>query len=130
MKPTVLYHGSQNKLIGDELIPRQARGLKEEDKLEGVYATRIKEFAIIKAILSSSGVNSKSSIDIIENNIHGLIHNGWPEAKEVYVYHLNPDNFENIPRNSHQYVSFKRIKPLEIEVIKTEDYIYLIKQVL
>ena len=49
MKPTILYCGSQNKLIGETLNPSQGDNSDErpENKLFGVYATDRKDFAIV-----------------------------------------------------------------------------------
>ena len=34
MKPKYLYHGSAKKLVGDKLIPKQAKDLKETKDIE------------------------------------------------------------------------------------------------
>jgi len=123
--PKVLYHGSPLKK--EILIPKKATGLnRKEDKLSAVYATRLKEFAIVMAILSSSGIKSKTIINIKGKRINGIFSEGEIKSEFVYLYYLSPKSFRNIPKGSHQYCSFEEVKPIRIEEIPVKDYIHLI----
>lgn len=127
MKLKMLYHGSSRKI--KKLNPKKAHGLnRKEDRLLGVYATRIKNFAITMALISSRGIKGKTSIDMKGKKIKGIISQGWPKQKYIYLYILDPKEFRNIPKGSHQYISQKSIIPIKENKLLVKDYIYLIKK--
>ena len=128
MKPELVYHGSAKTLVGERLKPRKARDLGNNpaNTQNGIYATDVKNHAIIMAILGSKGVEY-SSLAISDPDAKGIVFKGWPEQKEVFVYDLSPRSFKRTGENSHQWVSLEAVKPKMIEKIKVEDYIHLIR---
>lgn len=128
----ILYHGSSKKLMGDKLIPKRTidLGKNPENLIKGVYATDIKELAIAMAIICSKGVNS-SGLNFKKyekGKSKGIIYEGWPNQKEIYLYILPSRNFTKSKGIIHQFVSEKPVKPLKIERLKVENYLYLVKK--
>jgi len=129
MKPKILYHGSPHKLIGKKLIPKKADDLEKNkyNLLKGVYASSIKNSAISMAIISAKGV-FRSELKTHSKNPTGIIHQGWPKQKYIYLHILDSKNFKNLPRGSAQWISLKPVQPIKTEKLKILDYIYLIKK--
>ena len=133
MKIKYLYHGSGRRLRGDKLIPRKAKELDKKNKqnnFKGVYASDVKNEAIVMGILKSRGVQDSSCGFYTKHGtkVEAIIYGGWPKQKYFYLYTLPAETFESKPRGSHQWVSFKSIKPIKIEKLVIKDYIYLIKK--
>ena len=127
MKTKPLYHGSPRKL--KKLLPKKALGLsKKEDKLKAVYATDIKDFAITMTLISCKGVSGKSSVNLSNKKVKGIISKGWPKQKYIYLYFLDSKEFNNTPKGSHQHISTKSIKPQKEERLLIKDYINLISK--
>lgn len=125
----ILYHGSPKKLIGTKLIPKKPTDLeKEKENLyEGIYATDIKELAIAMAIICSKGVRG-SGVNFSKEKAKGIIYQGWPEQKEVYLYSLPSKTFKMTGKIKHQFVSSKPVKPIKIEKVLIKDYENLIRK--
>lgn len=124
---SVLYHGSGIKL--EELVPKKASCFNtKEGNLIGVYATRLRNYAIAIALYSSKGDKGIGTVKINGRKAELVIEKGYPKQEFIYVYTLNTDNFENIPQNSHQYISFVPVKPVKIEKLKTSDYLHIIRK--
>ncbi|MEK6912768.1 MAG: hypothetical protein AABX26_02315 [Nanoarchaeota archaeon] len=133
IKPKYLYHGSGRRLRGDKLIPKKAKELDKKNKhndFKGIYASDVKNEAIAMGILKSRGVKDSSCGFYTKHGIkvEAVIYWGWPEQKCFYLYTLPAETFENKPRGSHQWISFKSIKPIRIEKLIVKDYIYLIRK--
>ena len=127
MNSKFLYHGSRREIKGDRLLPRQATDLGErpENLHKAVYSTDIKELAITMAILGSRGVNS-SSLGFDKKSL-GIIYEGWPTQKNVYLYTLPTKTFKQEgPR--HQYYSTDPVKPIKIEKLVVQDYLHLVRK--
>jgi hypothetical protein len=122
-----LYHGSPNKIEGEFIRPSKANGLiRREDELNGIYATRIKDFAILKAIISCRGVIGPTEIRLDGKRIKARVKAGKPLQEEVYIYTFNDNPFSNSPIGSHQYFSESPVKPLRVEKIKVIEYMHMI----
>lgn len=129
MKPDYVYHGSARNLVGARIKPQKAKDLsgKRENSYTGIYATDIRDHAVIMAILGSRGVNG-SSLSLNDPEAKGIVYDGWPEQKEVFVYDLQSTNFRRTAPNSHQWISFDSIKPSRIETINVNDYIHMVRE--
>ena len=125
-KPKILYHGSPKKLIGYKLLPKKAidLGNKKENLHKAVYATDFKNSAIAMAIICSKGVNG-SSLNF-EKKSKGVVYNGWPKQKIVYLHLLPKKAFKQTSKNSHQYFSEKSVKPIKTIKIKVKNNLNLI----
>lgn len=123
-----LFHGSTKEIKGNRLLPNQASDLGErpENLHKAVYATDVKEIAIAMAIISCKGVNY-SSLDF-KKKPFGIIYEGWPEQKNIYLYSLPRETFKQDGGSGHQYHSIKPVKPSKVEKLKTDDYIYLVRK--
>jgi len=123
-----LFHGSTREIKGDKLLPKQADDLEEnpENLHKAVYATDIKEMAIAMAIISCKGVNY-SSLDF-KKKPFGIIYEGWPEQKYIYLYYLPSETFKQEGGFGHQYYSSKPVKPSKVEKLRVEDYISLVRE--
>lgn len=133
MKPAFVYHGSGRKLKGKKLTPKKAIDLEKnpENLLTGVYASELKEEAIVMSILSCKGVEY-ASCEVYKNeketSIKALIYEGWPHQKHIYLYILPSKTFENRPKKSSQWVSLKAVQPKRVERLPLKDYLYLVKK--
>ncbi len=128
-KPRYLYHGGAKKLIGEELIPKKANdlGRQPEDNQEAIYASDVRDEAIIAGITSCKGVG-RSSYGVKDGKTYGIIYTGWPEQEFFYLYTLSSDKFENIPKGSHQWISSDPVKPVRIEKLSVKENIYLVRK--
>ena len=99
MKPKFLFHGSPHKLRGEKLIPKKAEDLEKNkhNLIFGVYASSIKASAISMAIISSKGV-WYAGLKTQTKNPTGIIYQGWPKQKYIYLHTLQSKNFKNSPR--------------------------------
>lgn len=123
MKPRFLFHGSPKKLIGNKLVPKKAKDMEKvkENLHTGIYATDIKKLAIAMAIICSKGVNY-SGLNFTRKNSKGIIYEGWPEQKEIYLYTLPSETFRRTGRIAHQFVSLLSVKPARTEKLFINDY--------
>jgi len=134
MKPKFLYHGSAKKLVGDKLVPRQAKDLAGvvDNSHVGVYASDSKEEAIAMGILKCKGVNGGSidmkKINGISEIKNAIIYGGSPRQNYIYLYTIPNETFENRPNGSPQWVSPKSVKPLKIERLPVSRYLNLIRR--
>ncbi len=123
----ILYHGSSRKLKGECLLPGQGEDSDDrpQNQQKGVYAWDIKNMAIMMAIISAA--NGMGSVDQFEEP-YGTLYAKFPENKEVYVHHLNAEDFSQTPGTDHQFISEKPIKPIKTETINTSDFKHLIRK--
>jgi len=132
MKPKILYHGSSKKLIGEKLIPKKSQDLEKNPNnlYKGIYATDIKDLAITMGIICNEGVNS-SSLNFSKYNkdlSKGIIYEGWPKQKFIYLYYLPYKTFKRTGKIKHQFVSSTSVKPIKIEKIEIKDYLNFIRK--
>lgn len=127
-KPKFLFHGSPKKIKGGFLVPRQPRDLenRKENLKRGIYASDMKDRAISMALISGRGVIC-SALDFTKRK-KAIVYEGWPKQKYVYLYILPSENFSKSNKNSSQWVSSKKVKPIKIKKLKVKDYIYLIRK--
>lgn len=133
-KPKYLYHGSGKGLVGDKLVPKKANDLAgtEDNSLNGIYASSVKDQAISMALHSCEGVGEG---ELGMHKVNGelkiqdsVIYRGWPTQKYVYLYTLPSETFNNKPLGSAQWVSFDSVKPVKIEKLPVEKYIHLVRK--
>ncbi len=135
VKPKYLYHGSGRRLIGDKLLPKQARDLdpkKHHNSLKGIYASSVKDAAIAMALHSCKGVR-EGSMQVHKLNgkfriKDSIIYRGWPKQKYIYLYTLSSRTFENMPLGSAQWASFEPVRPEKIEKLLVTSYLHLIRK--
>ncbi|GEM_PF-2959394 len=127
MKPKYVYHGSPNGNI-KIFEPRNPNdvGRSKHNLHKGVYATKLKKWAMILGILAGKGIKC-SRINIESKRIEGIIFGGKSTQKYFYVYTFDSDKFRNIPVNSHQYICREEIKPLKVEKFLVKDYLKWIR---
>ncbi|MBN2642781.1 MAG: hypothetical protein JXR78_14100 [Victivallales bacterium] len=123
-----LYHGSTRKIKGKILLPSQADDLaKRPENLHcAVYATDVKEIAIAMAIISCKGVMSSSLI--FKQEPFGIIYEGWPKQKYVYLYTLPKREFEKTTANEKQWISYKPVQPIKVQKLLVADYLHLVRE--
>ncbi len=129
-RPPLVYHGSAVEIKGEELETRTPTDLgnNPNNLHTAVYATDLKEKAIIKAILNNRGVIS-SSLDFGRYPSKGIIYKGWPdEDAEIYLYTLPSESFINPEPQSSQWHSTKNVKPIRVEKLKIKNFIHLIRK--
>ncbi|MCK4650303.1 hypothetical protein KAT36_03655 [Candidatus Pacearchaeota archaeon] len=126
MKPEYVYHGTTNGKIKifEPRVPNDIGGNKHNEH-KGIYATKLKRWAMVMGILSGKGVLC-SRIDI-KPKIKGIIFGGKPQHKYFYVYTFESAKFKNIPTNGHQYICREKIVPLKVERFMVKDYIKWIR---
>ena len=85
-KQKVVYHGSS--ALVKELIPKQAKdeNKSKENNLKAVYASAIKEEAIVMGICSCEGVK-RSSVGIKGKKVKVKME-GFPKQEYFYLYTL------------------------------------------
>jgi hypothetical protein len=127
MRDIPLYHGSTKKLIGDKLIPKPAQDLGErpENLHTAVYATSMKEAAIAMALISCEGVITSS---LYYKTPYGVIYEGWPKQRFIYLYTLPSKTFVQSKKGSKQYHSLEQVKPLRKDKLLVKDYLSLIRK--
>ncbi|MBS3084740.1 hypothetical protein J4411_02405 [Candidatus Pacearchaeota archaeon] len=130
MKKNFLYHGS-TALIEDYLVPKKANDSRniKENNLTAVYATDIKDLAIVMGFLKSvKPFNLLTKLVLIEIEEDLVIPKGIVYGKEytlnekIYLYILPRQNFLKCVSTPYQYVSEKLIKPLETIEISLKNY--------
>lgn len=128
IKPKELYHGSGKKLEGNYLMPKKAKdfGGNKANSYRGVYATDVKEEAIVMGVISGK-TNGGAGFGVTNGEVSGIIYGNWPKNKYFYLHILPSDDFRNQPKGSHQWVSFKRVKPLKTLRLRVDDFKGLVK---
>ena len=123
-----LYHGSIREIKGDYFRPKQPQDLeKNPDNLHMVvYATSKKEVAIAMAIISCKGVNWASLS--FKRKPYGIIYEGWPKQEFIFLYTLPSKSFRMSGGGGKQYVSADPVKPLSVEKLAVQDYLYLVRK--
>ena len=120
--PSVLYHGSPNRL--DRLEPRPARGVgPQHDTLTAVYATDSRNMAIAFAMSGVPDEKGNLSWTLEMEGDRPVIsyQAGRPRWGQLgFVYSLSPEGFQKVA--AHQWVSFSPVTPISCETIKVDDY--------
>ncbi|PIR47837.1 hypothetical protein COV06_00330 [Candidatus Uhrbacteria bacterium CG10_big_fil_rev_8_21_14_0_10_50_16] len=121
-KPDRLYHGS-TKLIEGYIEPRKALDeMSENNSQLAVYATDRFEVA---TGMSLTGDNW-SFADFDEPDFKVLFAEEPPESDQMrYVYELSSETFERDPENKSQWISFEKVKILEMHKFRTQDLSHL-----
>ena len=128
-KPNYVYHGSPKNIKG-KFIPKIPRDLGKNNHniMNGVYASSARNKAIGMAVCGAKGViSSGMGFDIGEKR-KGVIYEGWPVQKYVYLYIFDSETFERYPKNSTQFVSMKAVKPVKVEKFETKNYLKLVRK--
>jgi len=108
VKPKLLYHGSDRKLI--KLNPRKPHFDLPENSMKAVFATDNKERAISMGLTNQKNSSSFSSRDRIMINFV----RGKPKMKYVYLHYFKP-GYHWIKNRKGEYVCYEEIKPFKIE---------------
>lgn len=134
MKPKFLYHGSAREIVGDKLVPKQAKdlgGVSDNSHL-GVYASEFKDEAMAMGVLNSKGVRggSISRFRKLDGTpgMDAIIYHGFPKQKYFYLYTLPSENFVNRPKGSLQWISSKPVKPSKIEKLPVKKFLFLVRR--
>lgn len=128
-KPKYVYHGSSRRISGpfNPNVPNDLTKSKDNN-INAIYATSSKIKAIAMGICASKGV-ARSGMDFeIGNRSKGIIYEGWPKQKYVYLYTFISDTFERSPKNSTQFVSRSSVSPVKIEKMEISKYIHLVRR--
>mgnify|MGYP001558518257 FL=1 len=78
------------------------------------------------AIISCKGINWASLS--FKRKPYGTIYDGWPKQKYIFLYTLPSKTFRVSGEGGKQYVSFEPVKPLAVEKLLVEDYLYLVRK--
>jgi len=129
-KLKILFHGSPNKLIGDELNPSQGDDSDErpENNQFGVYATDRKDLAIVMGIIGCKDVVGGSIDEYQDGKLNARIYGEFPKQEYIYLYHLPVETFKQTKIDEHQFVSLVAVKPIEVERIKVKEFTHLIRK--
>jgi hypothetical protein len=117
MKPRVLYHGSNKKII--ILKPRQPSFDIKENSMKAVFATSNKNTAIAMGLTTQKGSESFGSHDKVCINFV----KGYPKMKYIYLHYLNSKDFKH--NRGEEYISTKEVKPFKIEKYNVSDLSHL-----
>ena len=136
MKPTVLYHGSQEKTA--RLEPRPAGGVgPDEDQLTAVYATHLKNIAIAFSLpirpIGDGGFSFGIDLGIehpadLNEDIEPRIDlevGSLDLNRPGYVYVLPPDTFESV--DPWQWASSEPVVPVDVILIDPKRYAHWIR---
>ncbi len=126
----ILFHGSSNQLVGEELNPSQGDDSDErpENNLFGVYAADRKDLAIVMAILGCKDVIGGSIDEYEEEKLNARIYGEFPKQEFIYLYHLPVQTFKQTKIDKHQFVSLIAVKPIKVEKLKVKNFTHLIKK--
>jgi len=127
MKPEYLYHGSSRRILR-KLIPKQSTDLDntKENLHFAVYACKNRDMAIVMAIIHCKGVHW-SSLKFMKKPL-GIVYKGWPKQEYVYLYKLPSESFKQQEDGGDQWYSDKPVKPTQVERLKIEDYLHLVRK--
>ena len=117
-KPKYLWHGSTRKF--KVIRPSQAKDISGHpmSNMKAVYATDIKELAIGFGLVDKK---YKKFADYSKKPVQMVIINGnIRKGKHFYLYKLSSRCFKEMPRGSHQWLSFEKIIPKKIIKLKVE----------
>lgn len=128
MKIKYLYHGSARQIEGNYLLPKKAHDLENraENLHTAIYASSNKEISIAMAIISCNGVNLASLS--FRKKPYGIIYEGWPKQKYIYLYTLPTESFIQSKRGSRQWHSLDKVKPLKVQKMEVKKYLRLIRK--
>jgi hypothetical protein len=113
MKPRVLYHGSNKKII--TLKPKQPSFDVKENSMKAIFATSNKDLAIAMGLTTQKGSSSFAShCRLLINFVKG-----YPKMRYVYLHYLNSKDFKQ--NLGDEYISTKEVKPFKIERYKVSD---------
>jgi hypothetical protein len=127
-KPPFLYHGSRSLLT--ELTPRPARGVgPEKDKLCAVYASHVRDFALVFALPIVPNENGMLAywMDFDPQNPEVIVLAGHLDLNQRgYLYRVPSASFEVI--DELQWVSTVPVEPLDYEIIDPTPYAHWVRK--
>lgn len=121
-----LWHGSTKR--HDVLEPSQAVDLSGHpaSNKKGVYATDLKELAIEFGLadkkLHKFADYTKKPVQLV------LIEGNIRTGKKFYLHKVKSIGFKEMPKESHQWISFNNVKPIEILELCVNDYKHLVRK--
>jgi hypothetical protein len=127
--PKVLYHGSPNKLKGETLNPSYGDDSEErpENNLLAVYATDLKDTAIVMAMIACKGVKGGSLDGYKDGKLIARLHGNYPKQEFVHLHYLPTETFKVTKINKHQFVSLVAVKPIKTEKVKVKENTHLVR---
>lgn len=115
MKPKVLYHGSNKKII--ILKPKQPSFDLKDNSMKAVFATNNKNLAIGMGLTTQKGSSSFATHSHTQAMINFV--KGYPKMKHIYLHYLNSKDFKH--NRGNEYISTKEVKPFKIERYNVSD---------
>ena len=110
-KPTHLYHGSPEDI--DRIEPSPARGVGPgKDRLNAVYATHIRNLAIVFSLPFTPNENGNLSFRVSLQADKPEIHleaGSLDASKPGFLYIVPSDSFEQL--DDEQWVSYSPVEP-------------------
>jgi hypothetical protein len=124
-KPEYLYHGSRYKV--NILVPQQAKGSPSEKGDEyGIYAYEDKNMVIPFSLTINPFENGSMAIYVDDETSDITISAGTLDNNAVgYIYKVSSASFEKL--DGLQWISKDEVKPIEVTVVNTKDYMHKIK---
>ncbi len=122
LNPLYVFHGSSKKL--DLIKPMQAvcGSKKEANNKNAIYATNLINGAILFSLDRSDKENCRMDWDLEKARLY---YNG-PDIKEDsfgYVYVFNAKDFERLNHEGIQFVSYKKLVPIDIIKIEHKHFL-------
>ena len=126
-KPPYLYHGSPEKL--DRIEPMPARGVgPEKDRLNAVYATHIRNLAIVFSLPFIPNENGNLSIQVSsqadEPDIH-LEAGSLDLSRLGFLYIVPSDSFEQL--DDEQWVAYGPVEPCSKVQINPNEFLHWLR---
>ena len=123
-KPTYLYHGSPEDV--DRIEPRPARGVgPEKDRLNAVYATHIRNLAIVFSLPFTPNENGNLSFRVSLQADKPEIHleaGSLDASRPGFLYMVPSDSFEQL--DDEQWVSYGPVEPCGKIQINPKDFFH------
>ena len=123
-KPAYLYHGSPEDM--DRIEPRPARGMgPEKDRLNAVYATHIRNLAIVFSLPFTPNENGNLSfrVSLQADKPEIRLEAGSLDASRAgFLYMVPSDSFEQL--DDEQWVSYGPVEPWEKIQTNPKDFLH------
>ena len=123
-KPAYLYHGSPEDM--DRIEPRPARGMgPEKDCLNAVYATHIRNLAIVFSLPFTPNENGNLSfrVSLQADKPEIRLEAGSLDASRAgFLYMVPSDSFEQL--DDEQWVSYGPVEPCEKIQTNPKDFLH------
>lgn len=114
----ILFHGSRFK-INNYLEPRKADDKNSQiNSKQAIYATDRIECALGMSLTGEQWAFANYN----DKDFKVIFVEEQPTPKIArYIYEISGDDFEEQPKGSHQWISFKKVRILKTHIYSTED---------